>query len=121
MTPLDIAGSHASHEAAIVFLYFFKINFDVIIDMFSEDRYFRKYDKLFNPHKLESLKFPYTLYRLSKNSFSITEMCFAKVFYWAGYYGEKELCQYFMKYLGMSPFIKLFMEQDVIGACVKGG
>lgn len=48
-------------------------------------------------------------------------MSYAKMFYWAGYYGDKQICQYFMKYLGISPFIKLFMMQDVVAACVKGG
>ena len=37
LTPLDIAGRHGSNEAALIFMLFFQMNFDIVISVFDDD------------------------------------------------------------------------------------
>jgi hypothetical protein len=45
---------------------------------------------------------------------------FGSIYYWAGFYGIKETVKLFLGKLGVSPFIKLFNNQNVIDAAVEG-
>ena len=38
LTPLDIAGRHGSNEAALIFMLYFSLNFDIIVDVFKTDK-----------------------------------------------------------------------------------
>ena len=102
-------------------MLYFKMNFDIVVSVFSDESRYSIYDMPFDHKKLEKLEGPWTLYRITNKNFSNLQLSYAKIFYWAGYFGDMQICQFFMRYLGMSPFTKLFMGQDVIGACVKGG
>lgn len=59
--------------------------------------------------------------RTNADLFTVQQHSYARIFYWAAYYGEKTLCQMFLKKLNTSPFLKLFRRQNVIAACIKGG
>ena len=92
LTPLDIAGRHGSFEAALIFLLYFQMNFDIITDIFKDDKPNSDNDTHFDPKKLENLEHPWTIYRITDNNFSKLQLSFAKVFYWAGYFGDKQIC-----------------------------
>ena len=55
LTPLDIAGSHGSNESALIFMLFFQMNFDIVVNVFKDDRPYSDHDTLFNPKKLKNL------------------------------------------------------------------
>ena len=48
------------------------------------------------------------------------QFLFGSLFYWAGYYGLKETVDLFLNKLGVSPFIKLYNNKNVIDAAVEG-
>jgi hypothetical protein len=48
-----------------------------------------------------------------------TQRTFGTLFYWAGYYGDKQLVDKFLG-LGLSPFLKLFHHKNVIDGCIEG-
>ena len=48
-----------------------------------------------------------------------TQMLFAHGFYWAGFYGQQEAMDMFLS-IGMSPFIKLIDQKNVIDAVIEG-
>ena len=68
----------------------------------------------------DELDFPWTLRRLHAHNLNRVEKAYGRLFYWAGFYGEKKLCQLFLKKIGVSPFMKFHDSQNVIGACIKG-
>ena len=63
---------------------------------------------------------PYNIYRQENTDFTEMQKNMGRVFYWAGFYGRKALCQKFMKYLGVSPFAKMNRGMNLATACVKG-
>ena len=64
LTPLDIAGSHGSNESVFIFMLFFQMNFDIVVDVFKGDRPYSDHDTLFDPKKLENLEYPWKIYRI---------------------------------------------------------
>ena len=42
------------------------------------------------------------------------------MYYWAAYYGLKETVELFLGKLGISPFIKIYNNKNVIDAAVEG-
>lgn len=44
---------------------------------------------------------------------------FLSLFYWGGYYKMDKIVTYFPRYLGISPFMKIFQNQNIILACIK--
>ena len=134
LTPLDIAARNKSNQSVLLFLNFFETNFDMVIDVF------HRADKLTsnknanhqsNVQPVENLKlvnndeedleYPWLIYRSNADNFTVLQHSYARIFYWAAFYGEKTLCQLFLKKLGTSPFLKLFRRQNTIAACIKGG
>ena len=59
--------------------------------------------------------------KVHAKSLTPLEKAWCRAFYWSGFYGERAVCQFFLKKLGVSPFMKLFGHQNVIDSCVKGG
>ena len=51
---------------------------------------------------------PWTLTRVHRNQLSPVQKLYARVFYWAAFVGDTQLCKMFLKKLGLSPFMKLF-------------
>lgn len=135
LTPLDIAGRNKSNDAALLWLQYFEKNFDIIEDVFHKADQERKVkkkvahpDTMVQPveagvltYTVEDLEYPWTIHRTNADLFTLLQHSYARVFYWAAFYGEKTLCQMFLKRLNTSPFLKLFRRQNVIAACIKGG
>lgn len=123
LTPLDIAGRNKSHEAALLFLEFFRDNFNIITSLFEPSNKIDKPEHFkILPKDPEDEKYegPWQIHRQKANQFTELQVNYSRAFYWAGYYGEKKLCQLFMSKLGISPFMPLFRGLNVIAACVKG-
>ena len=86
LTPFQASNVFATDDFSI---YDADLKFDIVVEVFKEDKPASIHDKTFNAHKLENLEFPAILYRISKNSFSNLSLCYAKIFYWAGYFGDE--------------------------------
>jgi len=122
LTPLDVAGVRQSNEAALIFLGYFKRNFPMIQWVFAEKTSGKtnRVDLVHKPDAYQDMEFPWKLVKVHAKSLTEVEAAYGRIFYWSGFYGEQLVCQFFMKKLGVSPFMKLFASQNVVGACVKG-
>ena len=51
---------------------------------------------------------------------SETQKLFGHAYYWAGFYGHREVMELFLEHIGMSPFIKLIENKNVVDALIEG-
>jgi len=45
---------------------------------------------------------------------------FGHAYYWAGFYGQRDVIELFLERIGMSPFVKLIEKKNVIDALIEG-
>lgn len=72
LTPLDIAGRNKSNEVALLFLDYFKKNFDIIMEVFDDES--QKLNSISNDDSIEfkdinenELNYPWLIYRMREN------------------------------------------------------
>ena len=110
-TPVDVAGIMESKQSLQVFLNFFKNNFKLIKEkVFNVKAEFRAND--LNAQQLLLLK-------VKANDLTNIQKAYCTLYYWAAYAENKELVNKFLVELGVSPYIKMFNEQNVISAAIK--
>lgn len=42
------------------------------------------------------------------------------ILYWGGFFGDTQLVTIYLKYLGVSPFLKIETGKNLVSACVEG-
>lgn len=101
MTPLDVAGTHESHEAAYLIIDYFFQRFEYVEKIFDV----RAGERDVTPN---IGKEPFSLKYLNHKEISKGQRAYTHLNYWAGYYGHKLMIQKFLTRIGISPFMKLF-------------
>ena len=125
-TAIDFAGMHKSFEALIIMIQYFQQNFHILDLVFSVDKKGKPFkcqgETTDNQGKEDEddLNYPWTITRVNKSELTYTQSLYARLFYWAAFIGELKFCKLFLKKLGVSPFMKIYMNQNVIGASILG-
>jgi hypothetical protein len=54
------------------------------------------------------------------NGLTSKQKSYAKIFYWAAYLGDSTLVRTFLSKIGLNPFAKYYMGQNLVTACIQG-
>lgn len=131
MTPLDIAGKNGCIRTAIVIINYFKEMFGVLAEeftsgseTFSPDGKMIKdadgnrinYMEVPKLEETDNFKIKYVSHKqLTKFQKRVTD-----ILYWGGFFGDLQLVTLYLKYLGVSPFLKIETGKNLVSACVEG-
>ena len=69
---------------------------------------------------MEENDFPWVITKVKHTQLTEIQRIFARTFYWAAFVGDLQYCRLFLKKLGVSPFMKLFQNKNLVSACIIG-
>lgn len=131
LTPLDIAGVNNAHETLLHIINYFQDNFHILEQVFEVEKLKSNKSNNNNNNKVDQVKseaveekkehsFPWVINFVKTSDMSDYQSYYARIFFWSAFLGKKMLCQRILSRIGISPFVKLLWNQNVVNACING-
>lgn len=128
LSPMDVCGVHGCDKAAQSIFDYIRVHKETFKTQFNSEgeakatnkNQVQINDKSNLDGNIVTEDGPFTV-RFARYKFLTPfQLQFCSVFYWAAFFGDKDMVFMFLKELGVSPFIKLYLKRSAVMACING-